>query len=198
MIITDWLSLVTVWLKICSFDERIKNVTCTTTYIWLESALHSIFSAEGLKIRFKDCAHICSILTFCQNPLRYVLTVSSQNFGKSSTHQKSPLWVMDFQSGPTLTFTKTLISPQLIRGWWYNSTYRFSYRSIFALASTKHRCQRFKCENKKFTKWKFIFYELLVMLSEEEKSQKDRILTASKTIWMLTSWHKSLVPALGS
>ena len=32
----------------------------------------------------------------------------------------------------------------------------------------------------------------------EEKSQKDRILTASKTIWMLTSWHKTLVPALGS
>ena len=33
---------------------------------------------------------------------------------------------------------------------------------------------------------------------DEEKSQKDRILTASKTIWMLTSWHKILVPALGS
>ena len=32
----------------------------------------------------------------------------------------------------------------------------------------------------------------------EEKSQKERILTASKTIWMLTSWHKTLVPALGS
>ena len=25
----------------------------------------------------------------------------------------------------------------------------------------------------------------------EEKSQKDRILTASKIIWMLTSWHKT-------
>ena len=32
----------------------------------------------------------------------------------------------------------------------------------------------------------------------EEKSQKDRILTASKTMWMLTSWHMTLVPALGS
>ena len=30
----------------------------------------------------------------------------------------------------------------------------------------------------------------------EEKSQKDRILTASKTIWMFTSWHKTLVPTL--
>ena len=33
---------------------------------------------------------------------------------------------------------------------------------------------------------------------DEEKSQKERILTASKTIWMLTSWHKTLVSALGS
>ena len=32
----------------------------------------------------------------------------------------------------------------------------------------------------------------------EDKSQKDRVLTASKTLWMLTSWHKILVPALGS
>ena len=32
----------------------------------------------------------------------------------------------------------------------------------------------------------------------QEKSQKDRILTASKTIWMLMSWHKTLVPAFGS
>ena len=32
----------------------------------------------------------------------------------------------------------------------------------------------------------------------EEKSQKDRVLTSSKTMWMLTSWHKTLVPALGS
>ena len=32
----------------------------------------------------------------------------------------------------------------------------------------------------------------------EENSQKDRILIASKTIWMLTLWHKTLVPALGS
>ena len=34
-------------------------------------------------------------------------------------------------------------------------------------------------------------------MDNEEKSQKDRVLTASKTIWMLTSWHKTLVPALG-
>ena len=34
--------------------------------------------------------------------------------------------------------------------------------------------------------------------SAEEKSQKDRISTTSKTIWMLTSWHKTLVPALVS
>ena len=32
----------------------------------------------------------------------------------------------------------------------------------------------------------------------KEMSHKDRVLTASKTIWMLTSWHKTLVPALGS
>ena len=32
----------------------------------------------------------------------------------------------------------------------------------------------------------------------EEKSQKDRILTGSKTIWMFTSWHKTLVPTLCS
>ena len=39
---------------------------------------------------------------------------------------------------------------------------------------------------------------MLSIVETEEKSQKDRILTASKTIWMLTSWHKTLVPALGS
>ena len=39
---------------------------------------------------------------------------------------------------------------------------------------------------------------MLGIVETEEKSQKDRVLTASKTMWMLTSWHKTLVPALGS
>ena len=44
----------------------------------------------------------------------------------------------------------------------------------------------------------FCFFLFVSSLLIREKSQKDRILTASKTIWMLTSWHKTLIPALGS
>ena len=38
--------------------------------------------------------------------------------------------------------------------------------------------------------------KMLGIIETVEKSQK--VLTASKTIWMLMSWHKTLVPALGS
>ena len=34
---------------------------------------------------------------------------------------------------------------------------------------------------------------MLGIVETEEKSQKDKIWTASKTIWMLTSWLKTLV-----
>ena len=46
--------------------------------------------------------------------------------------------------------------------------------------------------------WDKISYTAAPVCHPEEKSQKDRVLTASKTMWMLTSWHKTLVPALGS
>ena len=46
----------------------------------------------------------------------------------------------------------------------------------------------------------FIAAHFLIEISKydgasEEKSQKDRILTARKTIWMLMSWPKTLVLA---
>ena len=46
---------------------------------------------------------------------------------------------------------------------------------------------------------KCVLQNACAKVGNEEKSQKDRVLTASKTtIWMLTSWHKTLVPVLGS
>ena len=39
---------------------------------------------------------------------------------------------------------------------------------------------------------------MLGIVETEEKSQKDSILTDSKTKRMLSSWHKTLVSALGS
>ena len=41
----------------------------------LESALHSIWSSDCLEIRVKDCPLIRSILTYCQNRSRYILTI---------------------------------------------------------------------------------------------------------------------------
>ena len=62
-------------------------------YIWLESALHSIFQLwmsrnEGQRL----CSHSLNFDLLSKSFGIYFnhITVSPQNFGKSSTHQKSP------------------------------------------------------------------------------------------------------------
>ena len=62
-------------------------------YIWLESALHSIFQLwmsrnQGQRL----CSHSLNFDLLSKSFGIYFnhITVSTQNFGKSSTHQKSP------------------------------------------------------------------------------------------------------------
>ena len=65
----------------------------TEIYIWLESALHSIFQLwmsrnQGQRL----CSHSLNFDLLSKLFGIYLnhITASSQNFGKSSTHQKSP------------------------------------------------------------------------------------------------------------
>ena len=65
----------------------------TTTYIWLESALYSIFQFWMSRNQGQSlCSHSLNFYLLSKLFGIYLnhTTVSPQNFGKSPTHQKSP------------------------------------------------------------------------------------------------------------
>ena len=72
-------------------------------YIWLESALHSIFQLWMSRNQVQSvCSHSLNFDLLSKSFGIYFnhITVSTQNFGKSSTHQKSPfLEVSNFGYG---------------------------------------------------------------------------------------------------
>ena len=80
-------------IKFLHFPGVLDCLLCGVPYIWLDSALHSIFQLwmsryQGQRL----CSHSLNFDLLSKSFGIYLnhITASSQNFGKSSTHQKSP------------------------------------------------------------------------------------------------------------